>query len=278
MKRFFLALIKGMLYVLLFFGLQLLVSVLYTIACALFSAYSGAWYGLDMAAIQTMLTEQLLGSANLVTLIADSATLALIVLIIRAGGRRVKEHLQLIPMSIGGLWPCIALGVALSFVVTAAFEVLPIPESWMQQYEVAAEALEGGNAVVALLATVVVAPLAEEVVFRGMVYSRFRAGMSVLVALLLECALFAVMHGALLWIIYAFALAVVMTLLVETCGSLYASIAFHMAFNLFGSYVTPYMSYSSPLTPLLAGLALGGVCVWVIAKYGRKRLLLKGKK
>ena len=54
-------------------------------------------------------------------------------------------------------------------------------------------------------------------------------------AMLISSWVFGMVHGDLIWFMYAFLLGIVLTYIGEKCGALTASIIVHMAFNLFGS-------------------------------------------
>lgn len=86
------------------------------------------------------------------------------------------------------------------------------------------------------IATVVLPPLVEETVFRGLIYTYLRrTGMCFLAANLIQAVLFGVYHMNLVQGIYAAVLGFVMGYLVHRYKSLFISIAFHAAFNFFGS-------------------------------------------
>ena len=78
------------------------------------------------------------------------------------------------------------------------------------------------------------APVLEEIVFRGLVYTRLKKGMPAIVAAVLTSLLFGIMHGTIIWVIYAFVLGMVMTWVFERYQSLAANIIFHFTFNLMG--------------------------------------------
>ena len=86
--------------------------------------------------------------------------------------------------------------------------------------------------VVAVFSTVVLAPLAEELVFRGVVYrflkSRFRPELAVIVS----AALFSVIHIEVSVLLPLFVLGIVLALVYEETGDIRAPILFHGIFNL----------------------------------------------
>lgn len=74
-------------------------------------------------------------------------------------------------------------------------------------------------------------PFCEEFVFRGVLYSGYKQSGSRLGAILLSALLFGLMHMNVNQAIYAFAIGILLALLVEATGSLWASMVCHMVFN-----------------------------------------------
>lgn len=80
------------------------------------------------------------------------------------------------------------------------------------------------------LAAVLVAPVAEEICFRGLIYPALRARLPVREAILFSSAAFALVHPPAVWLPMAI-FAAFLAWLVETTGSVVPCIAAHMAFN-----------------------------------------------
>ena len=78
---------------------------------------------------------------------------------------------------------------------------------------------------------VVVAPVAEEVVFRGYLYGVLRRYGGRIPAILVSSLLFAAIHVHLPSLLGLGVLAVILCLLYERTGSLWSTIAMHAAFN-----------------------------------------------
>ncbi|MEG1548040.1 MAG: CPBP family intramembrane glutamic endopeptidase [Clostridia bacterium] len=278
MKRFFSALSRGVIFALLYVGMQFIVSIFATIGFGIFYAMANTTdIGLDVLEMQSSMADFVMQNSNMITMISNLLTLVVLMIIFRATRKRYSEQISLLPVQVSKLWPVVVMGAAMTFVVTAGMDMLPIPEQWWESYEQLSSTLVAGSPIIAFVSTVIVAPVVEEVVFRGLVYTRLRSGMPFIVAMLLECAIFAVLHGTAIWIAYAFLLAILMTLVFEAYGSIWASIALHITFNLFGSYVTPYMQFKSQLIPLLAGLVIAAVCARFIMINRNGRRVREGK-
>jgi hypothetical protein len=91
--------------------------------------------------------------------------------------------------------------------------------------------VERGDPTVILVAFLLVAPAAEEVFFRGVVYNAWERERGPWVAVIGSAALFAAIHASLFAMVPIFALGVILALLYRSTGSLAATIALHAGFN-----------------------------------------------
>lgn len=84
---------------------------------------------------------------------------------------------------------------------------------------------------VGLLLYGVISPIAEEMLFRGILYGRCRRYLGVLPGILLSSILFAILHGNLVQGIYAFLMGMLICGIYERYHSFFASVIFHAAAN-----------------------------------------------
>lgn len=91
--------------------------------------------------------------------------------------------------------------------------------------------------IIAFIALVVVAPVAEEVIFRGFLYGKLRNRLSIIPAMLIVSLLFAVLHGQWNVGVNVFALSLVLCGLREITGTIYSGIIVHMLKNALAFYL-----------------------------------------
>lgn len=103
--------------------------------------------------------------------------------------------------------------------------------------------------ILAFVALVVVAPVAEEILFRGYLYGKLKKFVPTWVAIIATSILFGAAHGAWNVAIDTFALGIMLCLLRELTGSLWSSILLHMAKNSIAFYML--FIYPSLLTTLV---------------------------
>lgn len=219
----------------------------------------------DGAALLRETLTSLQAQSLLLTLCVNLAALLTFWILFRARRQNPLTAVGMAGAPLPRLAPLILLGLSLNVLITSAFGLLP--ESWLASYsETVGAALGSGVTLFSLLAVAVLAPLTEEVVFRGLIYRSFRRGMRVLPAMLLSSALFGVMHGHPLWMVYAALIGMMCCFVTERAGTLAAPVVLHVSFNLLG-VLTPLFD-ALPAVPLLAVSA--GISAWMLALFLRR--------
>ncbi len=171
-----------------------------------------------------------------ISIVAAIFTLLVYFLIFKLRRKKFCEEVGISKMN-GLNYPiAIILGITLNFLVMGIFAVLPIPEKLMEDYaNASAPILENAMAPAAIIFTVIITPLFEEIVFRGLIYSRLKRCMPMLGAMILSSFVFGAMHGtSVVWVTYACVFGFFLAWIYEKCESLLASILLHMGFNAVG--------------------------------------------
>lgn len=182
---------------------------------------------IDLAtAISTLVTEVLLGALVLVWVRKRGGTLRDLGL--RGNGRDVG-----VGIGIGALGVVVASLVAgLILFTVEAIKGGPVSAPEQIQIEDASPSI--GLWALLALGIVIVAPIAEELLFRGFVFRAMRNWARPTPAILLSAAFFAVVHVLPLVLVPIFVLGVMLAGLTERRGSIIAPIAAHMTFNAWG--------------------------------------------
>lgn len=260
MKRTLSACGRGAFYLLLFLGAQYLTTAIY------FVVYSV----LSPGDFSTQLVEQ----SSAVVLIVDLTVIGLFLLTAPIRRRSVREQLSLYPLAPRSFLPIILLGFCAHAAVSLLLGLLPFPASWWESYEASASMLSVELTLTAVLGQAILAPIAEEFCFRGLIYTRLRSGMPKLIAALVSALIFGVVHGTAIWFIYAFLLGLVMVWLFQRFESLWASILFHISFNGI-NFLLVYIPENLTVALYIIGCAGCAVCVvWLLRLSGREATCL----
>ena len=200
-----------------------------------------------------ILVSQSLDNAAILSGLCNLITLVIYWVFFSARRCHFGMETQLFRVNIPALLLMIPLGLSCYTFIVCILSLLP--ENLLQSYISSAEGLLGSSSPLAILSLVVLAPLAEEVAFRGLLYTRLRRGMPRLLAFFLASFLFGLMHGQFVWMLYAFVLSLLLCAILDWFGSLWPGILLHMTFNA-GQYVAAPFLEQIDFLPLLCGSIL----------------------
>lgn len=93
-------------------------------------------------------------------------------------------------------------------------------------------AFQRTDLVLAMLSVFITAPICEEIIFRGLMLNRLLEQFSERTAVLMTAFVFAVCHGNLTWMCYAFVMGWLLAFVSVKEDNIFYSIVMHMAFNL----------------------------------------------
>lgn len=106
-----------------------------------------------------------------------------------------------------------------------------LPETWLVQYDEAASILYGDGIAVQIVASVIMAPLIEEIIFRGLIYRRIKRVSNSVIAMILSALFFGVFHMNVVQGIYAFIIGLILAYVCERYKTIWAPIIMHAVAN-----------------------------------------------
>jgi len=170
-----------------------------------------------------------------------AALAALVVLVMLRRGLRVADLGWRLPRSLGRLgWlPWLAIGVVGAVVALGAAEWLGslatqlLPNSPNTQCTAVRDEY-GGYVAVAIPLVCLIAPLAEETIFRGFIYGWLRRRLPIIPAVVISAAVFSAAHTVLVLALPLFGVGIILALLYEYSDSLVPGAIVHALFNLVG--------------------------------------------
>lgn len=257
----FAALGKSICYVGLFLGMQMAV-ILPLVIATIAEMVTGASV-VDEDAVMAVLN----ADAATLSLISGLLTLAVILAFYLIRRKKLSEALWLRLVPPSTVFTGAALAPALYFVVATVMAMLP--ESWTENYSEASEGITTGT-FAGVLAVVIVAPIAEEFVFRGLMMNRLSRAMSGGLAVVLSAAVFGLCHGELVWFCYAFMLGVFFGFIDLRAGSIFPSILGHMMFNAIGQIMSfiPETGEGTELLTAMGILLLAAIVLPILNRRG----------
>lgn len=266
MKEFFKAIGKAALYFIVYLSTQSCVSTVFSFVYSMKAGMEAAKQNtqIDTTALYNQIYEKVMTQATLIMLIAGVLALLAYWILFLIRKKSFRQEAYIGKMDIRGVIPVFLFGVTFNMVISVAMERIPFPASWIESYQKSSTALVSGYMAVNLLATILMAPILEEVVFRGLMYTRLRRGMPKLLAAVIVSGAFAIMHGTIIWGIYTFIFSMLLVWTFERFHSLKANILFHMSFNLVGMVLPLTMPKTTAAQDMIIGLAAAIVMALVI--------------
>lgn len=140
-------------------------------------------------------------------------------------GQNVAVHVglpQYIYIIILGAGACMALNNLLTMGNLAFYS---------EAYQEVSEAFYSAKLIIQIIGLGILAPIAEELVFRGLLYKRMREHMTVARALVWSALVFGLYHANMVQAVYGFVLGLLLAYLYEVYGSLKAAIFGHIVLN-----------------------------------------------
>lgn len=158
------------------------------------------------------------------------------------GYRRIK---------IGDVLLLLGLGAALSQFGNILVGLLEAVLDYQEYQESMDLMMEGKSIWFLIFCMGILAPLAEEIIFRWLIYLRMRDYMRMSTAVVLSGLIFGIYHGNLVQALYAGVLGMIFAWLLETTGSLWTSVFLHMGANIWSLIVPEIYSYFLTENPLV---------------------------
>lgn len=244
-------------YFFIYFVMQLGVSLIFVLVYFMKMGFGAGLNGMlpDFSDIERLMADFLGYNTNFMLLVSGLLTVLTLILVFHARKKSFLAETGFAKVKIASLWPLIPAGLVLNILTSSVIGMLPIPEEVLESYEQMSSLVTGGSMLLQLANVAVVTPVVEEIIFRGLVFSRLRKGMHPIFAAVLSAALFGLLHGHIVWMTYGFVLGLILTAVYLKYRSLIAPILLHICFNA-SSFLLERLSPEGELyTMILFGLS-----------------------
>lgn len=202
----------------------------------------------------------LISHSVLLTLLSNVATVLIIVLFYKIRNKQIVEKMNLYNTPKNVLISSLLLGLATQVVIIILLSYLPIPNSWIEDHnDNYAEIAQTTFSFVTILTVVIVAPIVEEIIFRGLVLNRLCRVMPKWPAIIISALAFGAVHGELFAFVYASAIGILMGFIFTKFDSVLPTILFHMGYNGFSLILTLFVD----LPVLLLLVVFGSFALFV---------------
>ena len=259
MKHFLKQFGKAICYYILFLGMQFAVMFAYMFVYSFVAGMKMAagGEGFDTLALAEDMTLYVLQQSNMITIISGCLTLFVLWIFFLIRKKKLTREVNIAKISGKQAAYIIVLGIALAMTISAGISLLP--ESWVEAYAEQSQYLVGESVIIMVISNMIVAPVVEEVVIRGLMLTRLKKAMPAVWAVLISSLLFGLAHGQILWICYATLLGVILAVVALKTESLTASILLHMVLNIFGTVIPTVCSGVTSVAAIAVMTAVGAV-------------------
>jgi membrane protease YdiL (CAAX protease family) len=137
--------------------------------------------------------------------------------------------------------------------------------------DMTSQILYSGSIWIQIVGMCIGAPLAEELIFRGLMFKRLRGIMSYVWAAIITAACFGLYHGNMVQFIYGFLLSLILTYVYEKFRTIWAPILLHAVANGFSLILTYLFPEEFGWPLLIIGTVFMVIALVVMIKYFRER-------
>ena len=229
------------------------------IICNIFAyQISSANPGITSDMLKDMLDSRVTKSAMMINIIAGVIIIPVLSIILKQD-KESREEKSVIVKKGEYIYPFLA-GIFMCLGCNWLIDMSGIINIFTRFKEVA-DSLYGGSIIFEFIAMVIIAPLLEEILFRGIIFARLREYMSVKVAIVISALIFGIIHGNVVQGIYAFIIGICLAYIYERYNTLLAAVLFHMSANLMSVIMTEYEPVVRLISKALVYNIIGVVCL-----------------
>ncbi len=225
---------KAICYIALFLGMQLLTGILFSFGYGIIAGVNSGLSGeiLDQVTVAQMAEEALRRNQVMLALVSD--VLCVLFLMVFFGIRKKKWYRE---ANINRIYfkdipYFVTMGLGTALLINGVLNLMP--DSLLEDYMEASGVLTQDTTVFTVLLGVIIGPIVEEIIFRGIILNRLRKAMPVTAAVLVSSFLFGVAHIQPIWAIYTFVLGCILAIAAVRTDSIVPSIIIHVIFNACG--------------------------------------------
>ncbi len=191
------------------------------------------------------------------TLATNLITLAIFILIFKIASKSFLSKIQASLPHKKSILPTAVVGVSAQFTTLFVLGIIinMLPKSWVESFEQNSEIINDANQVVVFIVAVILAPIFEEIMCRGLILNSLRKAMPKWCAIVLSSLIFGVIHGNAIQIIYATALGILLGWIYTKTDSIYIPMLCHFAFNL-TSTLLQYVNTENEVIAVILSLVM----------------------
>ena len=218
----------------------------------------------------TRMVDLTLSLTNVFLLISSILTVLVLILVYKIKKRNYKEELLINKTSKFNIVFAIILGVACWLFNSGALSLIDEAGLFSSQFQYMEEVLSplgSGSVIMSIITIGIVAPFAEEFLFRGIIYNTLKKKISIKWTIIIQAVLFGVFHGNLIQGSYATLLGIVFGYVTYKTKSLWPAVIIHMVNNLIATmFMYVPSTWFSGILVYVAFLIIGIILITISIK------------
>ena len=259
MKGKFKAFFASIGYLILTVLIQVAVSIIGGITIGVYYAINGFTQmsnGSTLEYEMDSMVNSILSLTNIFLLISSLLTILILILIYKVKNRNYKEELQIVRTNKLNIFYAIFMGICCWLFNSGVLNLVEEAGLFSNHFEYMNEILapiSQGSILISMITVGIIAPIAEEFLFRGVIYNTLNKKISIKWTIIIQAILFGVFHGNLVQGTYATLLGLIFGYVTYKTKSLWPAIIMHMANNLTANIVS-----------FVAGDYIGGTLLFIV--------------
>ena len=218
----------------------------------------------------TRMVDLTLSLTNVFLLISSILTVLVLILVYKIKKRNYKEELLINKTSKFNIVFAIILGIACWLFNSGALSLIDEAGLFSSQFQYMEEVLSplgSGSVIMSIITIGIVAPFAEEFLFRGIIYNTLKKKISIKWTIIIQAVLFGVFHGNLIQGSYATLLGIVFGYVTYKTKSLWPAVIIHMVNNLIATmFMYVPSTWFSSILVYVAFLIIGIILITISIK------------
>lgn len=227
--------------------------------------------------VMTKLLEEVNAKTLLITALISGSLIPVLLWMHYRDHKKMPIRQVSIPVSWWGV--IVVLGCALCVALNGFVSLTPMAVYFEEGYQETAEAIYGSSIYLQIIAVAILAPISEELIFRGLIYKRMRVFLNAPLATVVSAAIFGAFHGNMLQFIYATLLGVALAYVYERFRTVMAPIMVHVAANAMSVLISNHAGISRligetqerMLVAVLICSLISAICFYILHKVKAER-------
>ena len=191
----------------------------------------------------------------------------------RNGILETAEPKEIITLKNMGIYLMMGIGCQL-FIAGALTLIRPLFETLFNYYDDTISSLFVADTIIVAMYVIVLAPIVEELMLRGILFNRLRYGISFMAANVIQAAVFGIYHWDIIQGIYAFGIGLLLGYIYEKSRTLIAPIIVHIIINGSG-FLIQWLKLGPYLPIWLAIIIGGGLLFWGVYQFKKSTTFIQ---